>query len=77
MVFILMSSYSLERYEGTGRSLSLKLLQQLESQSQMSTQSLEGTHSGKSFFFLKTQFRLYSEFVFFCLDASIGVSLQT
>ncbi|KAM7275422.1 hypothetical protein ACFE04_017288 [Oxalis oulophora] len=36
-------------YEGTGRSLSLKLLQQLEEQSQMSAKSVEGSLSGRLF----------------------------
>lgn len=43
------------RYEGTGRSLSLKLLQQLESQSQPSAQS-NGSNSSKSC--LSFQFQL-------------------
>lgn len=37
---------SSKSYEGTGRSLSLKLIQQLEQQSQPSAQSVEGPKSG-------------------------------
>lgn len=36
----------MESYEGTGRSLSLKLLQQLEEQSHVSAKSAEGAGSG-------------------------------
>ncbi|KAI8540711.1 hypothetical protein RHMOL_Rhmol08G0006900 [Rhododendron molle] len=38
-----------QSYEGTGRSLSLKLLQQLEEQSATSTKSVEGSISGRLF----------------------------
>lgn len=42
--------FVLESYEGTGRSLSLKLLQQLEEQSQTTAKSVEGSLSGTLFF---------------------------
>ncbi|KAJ6803117.1 RNA cytidine acetyltransferase 1-like [Iris pallida] len=44
--YLVFLSSTVNGYEGTGRSLSLKLLQQLESQSQMSA---EGTQSGRLF----------------------------
>ncbi|GAB2282952.1 hypothetical protein Dimus_017486 [Dionaea muscipula] len=46
LVFI---SSTVNGYEGTGRSLSLKLLQQLEEQSQMSTKNFESSLSGRLF----------------------------
>ncbi|XP_010911901.1 RNA cytidine acetyltransferase 1 isoform X1 [Elaeis guineensis] len=53
--YLVFLSSTVNGYEGTGRSLSLKLLQQLESQSQMPTQNVEGSHSGKSRFFKKIE----------------------
>lgn len=52
-LFILLFSFFffvLESYEGTGRSLSLKLLQQLEVQSQTTAKSVEGSLSGTLYF---------------------------
>ncbi|GMH06651.1 hypothetical protein Nepgr_008491 [Nepenthes gracilis] len=46
LVFI---SSTVNGYEGTGRSLSLKLLQQLEEQSHMSTKNVESSPSGRHF----------------------------
>lgn len=45
--YLVFLSSTVNGYEGTGRSLSLKLLQQLEEQSQMSTKSVEGSLSGR------------------------------
>ncbi|GMP25539.1 hypothetical protein CsSME_00002359 [Camellia sinensis var. sinensis] len=47
--YLVFLSSTVNGYEGTGRSLSLKLLQQLEEQSQMSTKSVEGSLSGRLF----------------------------
>ncbi|ONK79120.1 uncharacterized protein A4U43_C01F3140 [Asparagus officinalis] len=47
--YLVFLSSTVNGYEGTGRSLSLKLLQQLETQSQISAQSPEGPHSGRLF----------------------------
>lgn len=47
--YLVFLSSTVNGYEGTGRSLSLKLLQQLESQSQMPTQSIDGPNSGKNY----------------------------
>lgn len=47
--YLVFLSSTVNGYEGTGRSLSLKLLQQLESQSQISAQNLDSPHSGRLF----------------------------
>lgn len=47
--YLVFLSSTVNGYEGTGRSLSLKLLQQLEEQSQMSTKSVEGSLAGRLF----------------------------
>ncbi|KAA8530952.1 hypothetical protein F0562_005681 [Nyssa sinensis] len=47
--YLVFLSSTVNGYEGTGRSLSLKLLQQLEEQSQMSAKSVEGSLSGRLF----------------------------
>ncbi|KAI0493619.1 hypothetical protein KFK09_023740 [Dendrobium nobile] len=47
--YLVFLSSTVNGYEGTGRSLSLKLLQQLESQSQISSQNLDSPHSGRLF----------------------------
>ncbi|XAR57323.1 tRNA(Met) cytidine acetyltransferase [Bertholletia excelsa] len=47
--YLVFLSSTVNGYEGTGRSLSLKLLQQLEKQSQTSTKSAEGSCSGRLF----------------------------
>ncbi|CAK9320297.1 unnamed protein product [Citrullus colocynthis] len=47
--YLVFLSSTVNGYEGTGRSLSLKLLQQLEEQSQASNKSLEGSLSGRLF----------------------------
>ncbi|XP_020080248.1 RNA cytidine acetyltransferase 1-like [Ananas comosus] len=47
--YLVFLSSTVNGYEGTGRSLSLKLLQQLESQSQISMQSTDGPKSGRLF----------------------------
>ncbi|KAG1346399.1 putative RNA cytidine acetyltransferase 1 [Cocos nucifera] len=47
--YLVFLSSTVNGYEGTGRSLSLKLLQQLESQSQMPAQKVGGSHSGRFF----------------------------
>lgn len=66
-----------ESYEGTGRSLSLKLLQQLEEKSQMSAKSLESSLSGMLPGF-RTYFLpfLFLPFCFRCLDVSVFFSLS-
>ncbi|KAL9256438.1 RNA cytidine acetyltransferase 1-like protein [Drosera capensis] len=48
-VVVLVDNYSVDSYEGTGRSLSLKLLQQLAEQSQTSTKNVESSLSGRFF----------------------------
>ncbi|GAV91773.1 Helicase_RecD domain-containing protein/GNAT_acetyltr_2 domain-containing protein/tRNA_bind_2 domain-containing protein, partial [Cephalotus follicularis] len=47
--YLVFLSSTVNGYEGTGRSLSLKLLQQLEEQSQNSSKSVEGSLSGRLF----------------------------
>ncbi|XP_024017352.1 RNA cytidine acetyltransferase 1 isoform X2 [Morus notabilis] len=47
--YLVFLSSTVNGYEGTGRSLSLKLIQQLEQQSQPSAQSVEGPKSGYLF----------------------------
>ncbi|KAJ6419565.1 hypothetical protein OIU84_029633 [Salix udensis] len=47
--YLVFLSSTVNGYEGTGRSLSLKLLQQLEEQSQISSKNLEGSLSGRLF----------------------------
>ncbi|XP_058179454.1 RNA cytidine acetyltransferase 1 [Rhododendron vialii] len=47
--YLVFLSSTVNGYEGTGRSLSLKLLQQLEEQSATSTKSVEGSISGRLF----------------------------
>ncbi|XP_059624435.1 RNA cytidine acetyltransferase 1-like [Cornus florida] len=47
--YLVFLSSTVNGYEGTGRSLSLKLLQQLEEQSQMSAKSAESSLSGRLF----------------------------
>lgn len=47
--YLVFLSSTVNGYEGTGRSLSLKLLQQLEEQSQMPTKSVENSLSGRLF----------------------------
>ncbi|KAG5534140.1 hypothetical protein RHGRI_022320 [Rhododendron griersonianum] len=47
--YLVFLSSTVNGYEGTGRSLSLKLLQQLEEQSAMSTKSVGGSISGRLF----------------------------
>ncbi|KAJ4970584.1 hypothetical protein NE237_003683 [Protea cynaroides] len=47
--YLVFLSSTVNGYEGTGRSLSLKLLQQLEEQSQMSAKTIGGTLSGRVF----------------------------
>ncbi|KAJ1398597.1 tRN [Sesbania bispinosa] len=47
--YLVFLSSTVNGYEGTGRSLSLKLLQQLEEQSRVSAKSTEGTGSGRLF----------------------------
>ncbi|XP_027179739.1 RNA cytidine acetyltransferase 1 [Coffea eugenioides] len=47
--YLIFLSSTVNGYEGTGRSLSLKLLQQLEEQSQMSNKNVESTLSGRLF----------------------------
>ncbi|XP_010249467.1 PREDICTED: RNA cytidine acetyltransferase 2-like [Nelumbo nucifera] len=47
--YLVFLSSTVNGYEGTGRSLSLKLLQQLEEQSQMGTKSMDGSLSGRVF----------------------------
>ncbi|KAL6556150.1 hypothetical protein OROGR_005438 [Orobanche gracilis] len=47
--YLVFLSSTVNGYEGTGRSLSLKLLQQLEEQSCLSAKSTEGTGSGRLF----------------------------
>ncbi|XP_042427607.1 RNA cytidine acetyltransferase 1-like [Zingiber officinale] len=47
--YLVFLSSTVNGYEGTGRSLSLKLLQQLESQSQMSAQNGDESHTGRLF----------------------------
>lgn len=47
--YLVFLSSTVNGYEGTGRSLSLKLLQQLESQSQVPGQTVDGPHPGKLF----------------------------
>ncbi|KAG0484370.1 hypothetical protein HPP92_008449 [Vanilla planifolia] len=47
--YLIFLSSTVNGYEGTGRSLSLKLLQQLESQSQTPSQNHVNSHSGKLF----------------------------
>ncbi|PKA51042.1 UPF0202 protein [Apostasia shenzhenica] len=47
--YLVFLSSTVNGYEGTGRSLSLKLIQQLEAQSQMSSQNLDSPHSGRHF----------------------------
>ncbi|KAK7247503.1 hypothetical protein RIF29_42386 [Crotalaria pallida] len=47
--YLVFLSSTVNGYEGTGRSLSLKLLQQLEQQSAVSAKSTEGTGSGRLF----------------------------
>ncbi|KAH7686430.1 tRNA(Met) cytidine acetyltransferase protein [Dioscorea alata] len=45
--YLVFLSSTVNGYEGTGRSLSLKLLQQLESQSQVPGQTVDGPHPGR------------------------------
>ncbi|WCJ31748.1 RNA cytidine acetyltransferase [Euphorbia peplus] len=47
--YLVFLSSTVNGYEGTGRSLSLKLLQQLEEQSQMASKNVEGSISGRLF----------------------------
>ncbi|XP_039122229.1 LOW QUALITY PROTEIN: RNA cytidine acetyltransferase 1-like [Dioscorea cayenensis subsp. rotundata] len=47
--YLVFLSSTVNGYEGTGRSLSLKLLQQLESQSQVPGQTVDGPHPGRLF----------------------------
>ncbi|KAM7262099.1 hypothetical protein ACFE04_021176 [Oxalis oulophora] len=47
--YLVFLSSTVNGYEGTGRSLSLKLLQQLEEKSQMSAKTVEGSLSGRLF----------------------------
>ncbi|KAJ6916791.1 hypothetical protein NC652_019265 [Populus alba x Populus x berolinensis] len=47
--YLVFLSSTVNGYEGTGRSLSLKLLQQLEEQSQISSKNVEGSLSGRLF----------------------------
>lgn len=47
--YLIFLSSTVNGYEGTGRSLSLKLLQQLEGQSQMPNKNVESTLSGRLF----------------------------
>ncbi|XP_062097838.1 RNA cytidine acetyltransferase 1-like [Humulus lupulus] len=47
--YLVFLSSTVNGYEGTGRSLSLKLIQQLEQQSQTSAQAVEGALSGRLF----------------------------
>ncbi|XP_052195629.1 RNA cytidine acetyltransferase 1-like isoform X2 [Diospyros lotus] len=47
--YLVFLSSTVNGYEGTGRSLSLKLLQQLEEQNKMSTNSLDNSLSGRLF----------------------------
>ncbi|GLU13215.1 hypothetical protein SLE2022_298600 [Rubroshorea leprosula] len=47
--YLVFLSSTVNGYEGTGRSLSLKLLQQLEEQSQMAAKDAEGALSGRLF----------------------------
>ncbi|KAF3440479.1 hypothetical protein FNV43_RR18763 [Rhamnella rubrinervis] len=47
--YLVFLSSTVNGYEGTGRSLSLKLLQQLEEQSQTTAKSVEGSLSGRLF----------------------------
>ncbi|PON58698.1 TmcA/NAT10/Kre [Parasponia andersonii] len=47
--YLVFLSSTVNGYEGTGRSLSLKLIQQLEQQSQTSAQSVDGPLSGRLF----------------------------
>ncbi|KAM6563660.1 hypothetical protein CsatB_023658 [Cannabis sativa] len=47
--YLVFLSSTVNGYEGTGRSLSLKLIQQLEQQSQTSAQGVEGALSGRLF----------------------------
>ncbi|KAM7473510.1 hypothetical protein LguiB_020753 [Lonicera macranthoides] len=47
--YLVFLSSTVNGYEGTGRSLSLKLLQQLEEQGRVSTKSTEGAVSGRLF----------------------------
>ncbi|XP_065874113.1 RNA cytidine acetyltransferase 1 [Euphorbia lathyris] len=47
--YLVFLSSTVNGYEGTGRSLSLKLLQQLEEQSQMASKNVEGSLSGRLF----------------------------
>ncbi|KAJ4840707.1 hypothetical protein Tsubulata_018896 [Turnera subulata] len=47
--YLVFLSSTVNGYEGTGRSLSLKLLQQLEEQSQMTAENVEGSLSGRVF----------------------------
>lgn len=47
--YLVFLSSTVNGYEGTGRSLSLKLLQQLEEQSQLSAKNVDGAASGRLF----------------------------
>lgn len=47
--YLVFLSSTVNGYEGTGRSLSLKLLQQLEEQSQITSKNVEGSFSGRLF----------------------------
>ncbi|KAJ6737099.1 RNA CYTIDINE ACETYLTRANSFERASE 2 [Salix viminalis] len=47
--YLVFLSSTVNGYEGTGRSLSLKLLQQLEEQSQISSKNVEGSLAGRLF----------------------------
>ncbi|KAK6924169.1 putative tRNA binding domain [Dillenia turbinata] len=47
--YLVFLSSTVNGYEGTGRSLSLKLLQQLEEQSHKSANNVEGSYSGRLF----------------------------
>ncbi|XP_057501011.1 RNA cytidine acetyltransferase 1 [Actinidia eriantha] len=47
--YLVFLSSTVNGYEGTGRSLSLKLLQQLEEQTQTATKNVEGSLSGRLF----------------------------
>lgn len=60
----------MESYEGTGRSLSLKLLQQLEEQSHASSKNGEGTASGTyaTDFFGFNLYKQYTYHVLFKMD---------
>ncbi|XP_050206833.1 RNA cytidine acetyltransferase 1 [Mercurialis annua] len=47
--YLVFLSSTVNGYEGTGRSLSLKLVQQLQEQSQIAAKNVEGSHSGRLF----------------------------